>query len=866
MKASKITPLMQQYLQIKSLHQDKIVLFRMGDFFEMFHKDAERAAPILNITLTSRNKKAADETKMCGVPHHSVAGPIAKLLSAGFKVAICDQVEPASQSKGLVRREVTRVLSPGMVYDPSTLDQMSSNYLCAFDKDTISFLDISTGEAFYYHISHPQDVFPLLALLNPSELVLTPHQKQTAGFKGFHISVFSDSKNPEAHVLPQEGVLLPGSACFLLKYVKAQAGEPSAKIVQEFQKRDLHQEMYFAPQSVSHLELLKTYTGEKKGSLFAAVNRTKTPAGARLLKSRLCRPSTNQKLLQARLDQVEYWISHPDKMSLARSHLSRLGDMQRRLGKVTGPGCDLRDILMVAHSLAVGLKVLPLCPPAVLSSEVFSSAQKVYSLVSSFFSEGMGTTAEAVQISIKKGSHPEWDKLVQRKKNLQSELHRFEQQERVKNSIPSLKVRYNNVFGYYIEITKIHIKKVPSHYTRKQTLTQAERYTTTELNRLEGAINEVDMHLNLEKKKILNSLKKEVINHFPDLFALCRVLSEMDVYLSWAIMSVERNYCRPQFSTKGQMVLVHSRHPVVEQQSPDLFVPNTLRMKSGECLLLTGPNMAGKSTLMRQVALSVILAQAGGFVPAEKALLPVFKKLFTRIGASDSLSEGLSTFMVEMKESAEILKKADTDSLVILDEIGRGTATYDGMSLAQGILEYLVQRKTGLVFFATHYHELTQIPLPRIRNAHLSVKEEGGMVVKFLYELKPGSAQSSYGIYVAKLAHFPQEVIKRASQLLKQREQNRQREQAWPVSFSKKTEPLPDLVPDSKTQVVGKTSPLSSQLSFKESTKNQREMESQLLKQIRSYPLQNRSPLETMNAVAAWKKEIKGSDENNAPP
>lgn len=846
MQTKKLTPLMRQYWQIKSLHKDKILLFRMGDFFEMFHEDAERAAPILNITLTVRNKKSSDETKMCGVPHHSIAGPIGKLLTAGLKVAICDQVEPVSQAKGLVKRAVTRILTPGMVYDPESLDQLSAHYLCAFDDNSISFTDTSTGEAFFYLTADEKTQWHLIRLLNPVELVLTVSQKEKSFSKKewerFHISVFE-----KAHIDTQSNRDLHGgvpcSAIRLLNYIEAQQG--NIKIIRPFQKKTLGQEMRFSNQVQEHLELFKTYDGDKKRSLFAAVNRTKTPSGARLLKARIRNPSTNKKEMEKRLNSVEQWMAYPDKVKKIRHLLSQVGDMERKLGKISHSQCNGRDLLTLSASLHIGLELIPIDKSICVSSVVLDSIRELADEINRSICPDAPASNQAGNI-IQKDVSEELDQLIEETEKGQSGLRRLEERERAQTGIPSLKIRYNSVFGYYIEVTKVHSKRVPSYYIRKQTLTQAERYTTEKLQTMEekilsSRVRRIEMEL-----RIFEDLKQKVMGALSDLFYLSRVVCEMDLHVAFAYLAIEQSYVRPCFSSDNQLVLVNSRHPVVEQKQIHHFVPNTIRMKAGECLLLTGPNMAGKSTLMRQVALSVILAQAGSFVPAEQALLPVFTKLFTRIGASDSLSQGLSTFMVEMKESVEILKQADEGSLVILDEIGRGTATYDGMSLAQAMLEYLVQKKRSIIFFATHYHELTELAkaFPVIRNVHLSVSEKDGHI-DFLYTLVPGALAQSYGVHVARLAGFPLEVVKRAEGLLKKREAGASfrsgQQQMNLFASSSSAESISDKKESSSIPVPDK----ERRLPFKE-----------LLKEIQQYPLQEKSPLETMNVVAEWKKEI----------
>ena len=808
----------------------------------MFHEDAEKAAPILNITLTVRNKKSSDETKMCGVPHHSIAGPIGKLLAAGLKVAICDQVEPVSQAKGLVKRAVTRVLTPGMVYDPESLDQLSAHYLCAFVDHSVSFTDTSTGEAFFYLIRDEKTKWHLIRLLNPVELVLTATQKEQffsrKEWDHFHISVFESVRGDE-EVQGHQEKEIPSSAVRLLNYVKTQQG--NIQIIRPFQKKVMGQEMWFSSQAQGHLELFETYNGDKKGSLFSAVNRTKTPSGARLLKARLRNPSTNRKEIEKRLDSVEQWVTSPDKIKEIRPLLSKVGDMERKLGKISNSQCNGRDLLSLSESLHTSLESIPFDKSVCISQAVLDSIRELAREISRTIRPDAPANNQAGNI-IQKGVSAELDQLIEETEKGQSGLRRLEGRERVQTGIPSLKIRYNNVFGYYIEITKVHSKKVPAHYIRKQTLTQAERYTTEKLQSIEETIlSSRAQRIELELQ-VFEKLKQKITEAFTDLFYLSRIVSEMDLNVAFAYLAIEQSYVRPCFSSENQLVLVNSRHPVVEQKQDTHFIPNTIRMKAGECLLLTGPNMAGKSTLMRQVALSVILAQMGGFVPAEQALLPVFTKLFTRIGASDSLSQGLSTFMVEMKESVEILKQAGENSLIVLDEIGRGTATYDGMSLAQAILEYLVQKRRSIIFFATHYHELTELSktLPSIRNAHLSVSEKNGQI-NFLYTLVSGALAQSYGIHVARLAGFPLEVVKRAEALLQGREQgavshfSQKQMNLFASPSSKGGFDKADSFPNEEKK-----------LPFNE-----------LLTEIQQYPLQEKSPLETMNAVAEWKKEIK---------
>jgi DNA mismatch repair protein MutS len=751
----KMTPLMQQYWEVKSKYTEEVVLFRMGDFFEMFHKDAEIAAPIVGIALTQRNKKAEDSPKMCGVPHHSIAGPIAKLLAAGHKVAICDQIEDPATAKGLVKRAVTRVLTPGMVYDPDTLDQLSANYLCAYDHQKISFADITTGEAFGYEFSDSLECEELLAMLSPAELVLSKEawaQRLKSGLMTKAVkSEFGEDK-------------LSGEER-LRAYITHMQGPEAVKALSSFELRRRKSQMRLSATVIRHLELFETTSGKPEGTLFTAINRTQTSSGARMLKSWLATPLLNGEELLKRQDEIQMWSEQTAELKRFRQTLAQLGDVERRLGKVHTTTFNARDLMAIAESVLVGEE---LCrqhmkgAQATGLNECLQLARKI-----------TGSLKEELPLAVKEGGmirqgvHPELDELIRLTQDSQKLLLELEGREKQETGISSLKVRYNNVFGFYIELTKTHADKAPKHYRRKQTLTNAERFTTDELDRLEEKVLSARSRRDQLEFEFFSQLRGQVIQNAPLLLALARVWTRWDVLSSLAWLAVERGYHRPVFNAEGLLNLELCRHPVVEQTLGQGFVPNTIHLTPGECLLLTGPNMAGKSTLMRQVALNAILAQIGSYVPAEKAELPLFSEIFTRIGASDALNEGLSTFMVEMTETAEILKRVGPQSLVIMDEIGRGTSTYDGMSLAQSILEYLVASKKPYLLFATHYHELTGLGRihPQIHNAHMTVSEKGGQI-QFLHTLVKGPANRSYGVHVAKLAGLPASVTARAQQIL----------------------------------------------------------------------------------------------------
>ena len=843
----KLTPLMEQYRSIKSDHKDRIVFFRMGDFFEMFDEDAEKAAPILNITLTYRNKRAGLKTKMCGVPHHSIAKPISKLLSAGLSVAICDQVESADAAKGLVKRAVTRVLSPGMVYDLESLEELQANYMTAFDKKHISFLDLSTGLAFYYEISGSSDFFKLLNQFQPKELVVTSSQKekcvQFPFLKTFPLSVFDKKlKTGESLFLRemQKRPSCPESAQRLLYYVYCMQGEESLKLFNSFEKRKIEKEMYYSQRLYSHLEIFKNYEGSSRDTLFSAINRTKSPNGARLLRRRLQSPLIDQELIEKRLDEIDFWLSKDSLMGSVRDVLSQMGDGERKLGKLIQSTCHGRDILAVAAFLDAGLKVEKLLQKEVISSEI-----KKLKVLRDKINH---TLSSSCPVSLKEGGlineavNPQLDEWTRLAKSSQKHLLEMERREQKEIGVPSLKIRYNSVFGYYIEIRKIHSSKVPSHYRRKQTLVSAERYTMEELNLLEEKILSARSKQLEMEYQIFQDLKAEILEELPILLKFCHRWSEVDLYSSLAFLAIERKYVRPDFT--NHFKLSSSRHPVLEQKTFHEFVPNTIELPKHQTMILTGPNMAGKSTLMRQAALTVLMAQSACFVPADKAELPIFHKMFTRIGASDLLSQGLSTFMMEMKETAEILEKADEKSVIILDEIGRGTATFDGMSLAQAILEFLTREKKPLLFSATHYQELTELANQNdsICNASMSIREEGGKI-HFLYSLKKGPANKSYGIQVARLAGLPKSVVNRANVLLQQHELSQKRKEI------KETDTEIELSPNKK-EVLQK--------------QNKIFVYQSLIKEILNYALMTQSPIDAMNQIETWQKKIKQIDKQDA--
>ncbi|MNK08139.1 DNA mismatch repair protein MutS [compost metagenome] len=827
---------MKQYWDIKSVHQDKVLMFRMGDFFEMFFDDAVKAAPVLGIALTQRNKKSQDETPMCGMPHHSIAGPINKLLAAGFKVAICDQLEDPKQAKGIVKRGVTRVLTPGMVYDSDTLDGTKPHYLVSLDKNSISFLDSTTGEAFFFRSQKTHDLLRFVHILPVAEIVIAEADKALLeGLDGILISHHEELMG--IHELLKNSA--PESAARLLSYVKHLSGDESLTTLSPFVERDLEHRLEVSGTTLRHLEVFSTYKGEGLGSLFHAMNRTQTSAGSRLLRQWLSFPLRDLKAIENRLNSVEFWRSHVLELKRARQILGQMGDIERRLGKISQPQCNGRDLLALAGSVHAGVSALEVFVQASGGEANFDSLRNLaYKIERTMVEEPPLSTKQGYLI--RTGVSNELDELISLSTNAQELVARMEAEEKEKTGISSLKIRYNNVFGYYIEVTNTHKDKVPSTYQRKQTLTNAERYCTDELIELERKVLSANTKRADLEFEFFESLRKEILNQCPALLTLAHECSEMDVISSLAWLSLEEKYVRPQFSADSAIRLKASRHPVVEQTVKKNFVANDIELRPHSCLLLTGPNMAGKSTLMRQVALNAIMAQMGSFVPCDEATLPIFDAIFTRIGASDQLSEGLSTFMVEMTETSAMLKNATAQSLVILDEVGRGTSTFDGMCLAQSILEHLLSDVRALTFFATHYHELTSLDQSygQILNAHMTVAERNGEI-RFLHTLVRGPALKSYGVQVAELAGLPPSVTKRAKSLLREIESKK-------VQASSQLSLL-DEAHISSDMLEPQEKPMDPEF-----LKRQKALED-LIQEVQKYPLMQMSPLEAMNQIAKWK-------------
>lgn len=806
MTSPELTPMMRHYLEIKAQHPDALLFYRMGDFFELFFEDAEQAAPLLEVALTARNKSTDNPVPMCGVPHHALDGYLGKVLRAGRKVAICDQTEDPAQAKGLVRREVTRVITPGTVSQPELLDGKEENLLAALifagEEGAAAFLDVSTGAFFLRRFradfaaerSAEELCLEDLGVYRPREVLYDPGALPAA------VQRYVDAETPCRTSLDGDRYFDRDRATELLRQHFAAAtlrgfgladGEPAvvaaaaalayAKATQYSELghvatltvREGAEAMVIDATTLANLEIFRNQReGGKKATLLAVLDRTLTPAGGRLLRDWLRRPLRDPARIAERHDAVEELMARPAVREEVRSALEKVGDPERLLSRAVLGTLSPRE----AAVLRDGLRRLP----GMLAALAPCSAPELRAIAAVDVLDDLAyelerTLVEAPPATLKNGGviaeglDEELDRARSLARDSKGHILALETREQKATGIPSLKIRYNRVFGYYLEVTNANQHLVPAHYLRKQTLVGAERYVTPEIKDLEEQIlNAEEKQLALEQS-FFEALVRRVAAEGARISAMAAALARLDVYAAFAEQAARRRYCRPQLLAAGEdLEIREGRHPVVEATSSEPFVPNDTELgRESRIVVLTGPNMGGKSTYLRQVALIVLMAQAGSFVPAEKVRLGVVDRIFTRVGASDDLARGESTFMVEMIETANILHHASADSLVILDEVGRGTATFDGMSLAWAIVEYLQQHRCPKTLFATHYHELTELAgqLQGVVNRTMAVKEWQDKIV-FLKRVVQGAADKSYGLHVARLAGLPAKVIQRAQEVL----------------------------------------------------------------------------------------------------
>ena len=810
----KLTPVMRQYLAVKEQHPDKIVFFRMGDFFEMFGPDAKTASSILQIQLTARSKEEG-AWPMCGIPAHAYEFYLNKLLQAGFKVAICDQVEESSQAKGLVKREVVQTITPATNVHEMMLNPTQSNYIAAVHYDwkkkeaDCVLIELSRGEALYQKMQVENHFLKLVEVLQryaPKEILLLKENnlleeefhvqlqsffpsklssKNDLALKKQTIETVSKEKYPFSACLDSfeenfssqkpttDGEIsfgLAWAAGFLLLYLKNNQKTPLRHLNQLIPA--LHKGvMQLDAITIKNLEIFQSTFGEEDFSLYAVFNHCKTPMGSRLLRSWFLNPLRDQAEIETRQSLIQESLDHQNRWVFVHNSLRKIGDLERTISRFHMPGVTIGHILKV-------IEILKELPKLKEHLQFFSHpyAKKIledwpakedllFLLEKTLLPEPNQKIKEGG--FIQSGVNARLDELRFLKQNAKTILTKMEAEERKKSGVSSLKVGYNRIFGYYFEVSQSQKGNIPSHFLKKQTLTNAERYSTEELASLEEKIINTEEEMNQLEEMEFHRLCKAIEPHTAELKKTAESIAFFDLILNLAFVAKQNHYCRPSFCAPNQrkMEIQKGRHPVIENLKKDLpFITNDLLLeeKTQQSIVITGPNMGGKSTYIRQAALIVFLAQVGSFVPAEKVTTCLFDRIFTRVGAMDNLVEGKSTFMVEMTEATIIAKEATNFSFVVIDELGRGTSTFDGIGIAWAILEHLNQVE-AFTLFATHYHELTKLELhyPSIKNYHVALAEEVGSLV-FLYKILPGGLKKSYGLRVAQLAGMPENILQKA--------------------------------------------------------------------------------------------------------
>lgn len=859
------TPMIQQYLTVKADYQDAFLFFRLGDFYEMFFDDAIKASQELEITLTSREGGSEDRIPMCGVPYHSAPNYIEQLISKGYKVAICEQMEDAKQTKGMVRREVVQLITPGTVMEGKSLSDKENNYIASiscFDDQTYGFAytDLSTGESKVTQLSSNFDeVLNELAVLSTKEVVVASSfdaelQKKMRERDVLAIS-FEDNSSIEINFsnllenLNQEKLKQTAARLFHYLYRSQKRSLDHLQPVTTYQ---IHQYMKIDYYSKRNLELTETIRSKgKKGSLLWLLDETMTAMGGRMLKTWIDRPLLSRAEIEHRQMIVEVLMNKYFERQELREKLTEVYDLERLAGRVAFGNVNARDLVQLKRSLMQ----IPFLKQILQGmeheavnqiAESLDPCEEVTDLLEQAIVENPPLSLKEGNI-IRDGYNDQLDQYRDASRNGKTWIAQLEREEREKTGIKSLKVGYNRVFGYYIEVTRANLHLLTEgQYERKQTLSNAERFITPDLKEKEALILQAEENGGELEYELFTEIREIVKEHIPRLQAAAKAVSELDVLQCFAQVSEARRYVKPKFSAEGKVVLKEGRHPVVEKVlNAQEYVPNDCFMDNDrEVLLITGPNMSGKSTYMRQIALTAILAQIGCYVPADEAVLPIFDQVFTRIGAADDLISGQSTFMVEMLEARNALTNATQNSLILFDEIGRGTSTYDGMALAQAIIEYIHEHIGAKTLFSTHYHELTVLDneLKKLKNIHVSAIEHNGKLV-FLHKIKEGPTDKSYGIHVAQLAELPKELINRANEILSALEK-------------------PDLQPVSVNKEVKERKEEPSQLSFFDEPKEPKKQElstkeKKVIDKMKELDLLDITPLQAINLLYELQKKLK---------
>ena len=822
----KLTPMMQQYLEIKALHQDAILFYRLGDFYEMFFEDAVTASKVLGITLTSRSAKDEENrVPLCGIPYHAASGYLAKLIRAGLKVAICEQVEDPKEAKGVVRREVVRVVTPGLVTEAQLLDDKENRYLAAVCRKDLwggALVDLSTGEFLVAEREELPGLLDELTRLNPAEILLPEEDEELAGALATTLPNGCLTRRPAAAFHPESGrqtllehfrvTNLAGFGCEEMRPAIGAAGGLLGYLV-DTQKNGLDHIERITPLQLDHvllmddssrrnLELTQTIIGARReGSLLHTIDHTSTPMGARLLKRDLLFPLREVAAIEQRLDSVEQLYLDIQLRETLRERLAAMYDLERLNGRVVLGSANARDLT----ALTLSITQLPDIRQALADvtgslADIRDSLDEladIRDLIAESIRDDAPVTLREGNL-IQPGHSAELDELTDILRDGKGMILALEARERQRTGIANLKVGFNKVFGYYLEVTKAQMGNVPDDFIRKQTLVNAERFITPELKEFENKVTGADeRRLELEYR-LFCAIRAQVAAASSRILAVAGLIARLDCFCSLAETAHRYRYTRPNINNGDTIVIREGRHPVIERSlPPGRFVPNDvlLDQSDNEVLIITGPNMAGKSTVLRQTALITLLAQMGSFVPAAEARIGVVDRIFTRVGAMDDLRRAQSTFMVEMNETANILNNATDKSLVILDEIGRGTSTFDGLSIAWAVAEELVGKNGRGVktIFATHYHELTELAAThqRVKNFNIAVREWNDSII-FLHKLLPGGTNRSYGIQVAALAGVPPQVVARAKELLHNIEQGEFNRQGEPRIATSKRGRRPD--------------------------------------------------------------------------
>lgn len=833
------TPLIKQYNQFKAQHPDALLLMRVGDFYEAYGDDALRASQILGIVLTKKSNGASPAIDMAGFPHHAIDTYLPKLVRAGLRVAICEQLEDPKLAKTIVKRGITELVTPGVSTNDKVLEQKENNFLAGIhltdNKIGISFVDISTGE-FYLAEGNESYIDKLLQNFKPSEIVI--QKNRTTAFKekfgdkvlltGFDDWVFTTDYAMDLLTKHFQTTSLKGFGVDTLEYGIIAAGvalhylyETQNHKIQHINKLNrIEEELYVWLDrfTVRNLELIHS-PNDNAVTLLQIIDKTLTPMGARMLKKWMVLPLKEKVMIEERLSVVKYFIDNEELGENIKHCLREMGDVERLVSKIATSKISPREVVQLARSLRAIEKVKNYCSQTDLASlkkigEQLNPCLSVCERIEKEIVEDPPVAVNKGRV-FAKGVDAELDTLSSLATNSKQILANIQRRESERTGIPSLKIGFNNVFGYYLEVTNAHKSKVPEEWIRKQTLTNGERYITPELKELEDKILGAEDKILEIETRLFNDFVLGLMDYIPMIQLDARLTARLDVLLCFAAVSVENNYTRPIVNESTAINIKNGRHPVIEKQLPpgEKYIANDVYLDNEhqQIIIITGPNMSGKSALLRQTALIVLMAQMGCFVPAEKAEIGIVDKVFTRVGASDNISTGESTFMVEMNETASILNNVSNRSLILLDEIGRGTSTYDGVSIAWSIAEFLHEnpRHRAKVLFATHYHELNDMAeqFPRIKNFHVSVKEINNKIL-FLRKLEKGGSEHSFGIHVARMAGMPQSVLKRAEEVLKQLEASRsgnetikveKKEPGYQLSFIALDDPL---LLDIKDQII----------------------------------------------------------------